>query len=319
MVDCQVCRGQERRLTASVEHIDSGRVFNVYSCAGCGLGVLTPMPSKEELTEYYHNYYTEEGPKERDQSLKEVLKRVLFKGTRHKIGLVRYVCSTLASLSMQVVLPPPFGQKRVLEVGCGYGRLLNLFQQQGWETYGVEPGPQASQLARQRGHKVFTGELLEAKYQSAFFSSVVFCQSLEHIPNPLEVLLEAYRILSPGGILAVDVPNANSIDARFFGSAWDAWVVPYHLYHWTPSSLKKAVTSVGFVPIRWKYKTPTRHDFKANIEKLRNIEGGTNQGIFTHILRTWLLGHLGFKGSRYGRFMALYSQKPLLIEVFHSV
>ncbi|HBO69282.1 MAG TPA: hypothetical protein DD658_03705, partial [Deltaproteobacteria bacterium] len=50
----------------------------------------------------------------------------------------------------------------------------------------------------------------------------------------------------PDGILVVDVPNHESTDARRIGNAWDGWSLPYHFFHFTPSSLEDLLARNGF-------------------------------------------------------------------------
>ncbi|MGB9721380.1 MAG: class I SAM-dependent methyltransferase, partial [bacterium] len=215
------------------------------------------MPSKIELAEIYKEYYTEKTDEIRNFNIKTLIKYLLFKGM-NKINIlpIRLLCLKLASTLMQIVLPPPFGTKKVLDVGCGYGRLLDFFAMQGWQTYGVEPGLNASKYAKLKGHNIFTGELLETRYQQNYFSAVVFCHTLEHISNPVEVLNEVYRILEPGGLLVIEVPNIMSADAKFFGRSWDHYGLPFHVCHWTPASLGLVLTNIGFVIEHWKFKIP---------------------------------------------------------------
>jgi SAM-dependent methyltransferase len=50
------------------------------------------------------------------------------------------------------------GEKlRILEVGCGNGSNLKMFQSLGHETVGVEPDSKALAVARSEGHTVFHG------------------------------------------------------------------------------------------------------------------------------------------------------------------
>ena len=306
---CPICDCFEKKHKVSIKHKQSGKNFKVFACTNCGLGVIKPMPDKNELAGYYKNYYTEKGPANNKISLKELLKRRICKGIGNESKIIRYLCSILASISMQVILPYPFGQRRILDIGCGYGRLLDLFQMYGWETYGVELLVKASQLAMEKGHIVFTGELLEARYRSKYFSAIVLCHSLEHMFNPMEVLSEIFNILSPGGILVVEVPNTSCADASFYGHAWDSWALPYHLYHWTPCSLRKAVIKAGFTPIRCRYKIPTLNDLIVNSKNLDSIKNKSLQKTYYHHLMVMLLGHLCIKKWHYGHYMALYAQK----------
>lgn len=237
-INCPVCNSSDFSFALETKSTLDNKVFKIYACNSCGLGITIPLPKPDELISYYKNYYTEV-ENEGFIGFKERLKLILYRGFASKSKFLQSFFFVLIKRSMQVWLPKPFGDKRVLDVGCGWGLLLDYFKILGWKTFGVEPGIRASERARKRGHAVYTGELLSAKFPSNYFSAIVFCHSLEHIHNPIEVLKEAYRILHHRGLLVIEVPNFRSADASFFGSSWNPLDVPYHLYHWTPQSLKR--------------------------------------------------------------------------------
>lgn len=210
---------------------------------------------------------------------------------------------------MQILLPCSSDNNRVLEVGCGWGRLLDYFKIQGYDTYGIEPGPSAAQAARNRGHNVYCGEMLDFKFPDDYFVAIVFCHSLEHIHNPIEVLRETYRILTPGGTLIIEVPNFACADESFFKNAWVPLVIPFHVYHWTPHSLLIILSKIGFNIRAIRYKLPTIHDVKANLNNLMKKNKIPLFGVIKHIILTQLFGHLGIKKHWYGHFIAIYATK----------
>src|SRR2546429_4465682 len=70
--------------------------------------------------------------------------------------------------------------------------------------------------------------------------------SLEHVPGPMANLGRVLRLLRPGGLLAISVPNFDSWERRRFGSAWFHLDLPRHRTHFTPHSLRLALTKSGF-------------------------------------------------------------------------
>ena len=69
---------------------------------------------------------------------------------------------------------------------------------------------------------------------------------LEHTHSPRMYLQEAFRILKPGGTLAVAVPNIDSQSAKAFGASWQLLMPPLHLFHFSVETLSKFLIDAGF-------------------------------------------------------------------------
>jgi SAM-dependent methyltransferase len=141
-----------------------------------------------------------------------------------------------------------------LDVGANDGFFLHLARQSGWDVQGVEIAESAAAYAREVFDlDVFVGQLTEANFPDQAFDVVTFWHVLEHVHDPLGHLQETYRILKPGGLLIVEVPNISSWQARLFGARWRALDTPRHLYHFSPDSLKAMLQKAGFMCFRVGY------------------------------------------------------------------
>lgn len=268
---CALC-GSSRSSVKVVQrdvNLEAGREeFSLVECADCGLIYLNPRPPMADIHRYYpEKYYPLEEPRERRsvdrffQRLSNRLKegiREEFYGYPRREGPAR---SSVARTWRRLLLYPeylhlrfvgrdilPFrGQGRILDVGCGPGKLLRVLRDWGWDTYGVDFSPVAVDYARAKHQlKVELGTIHEGKYPANYFDVVMFNHSLEHVYNPIDSLREAHRILKPGGALLITIPNADSFEAHVFGKWWVHWDVPRHLYHFTRSTMSQALLKTGF-------------------------------------------------------------------------
>src|SRR5438067_1473759 len=81
------------------------------------------------------------------------------------------------------------------------------------------------------------GDLFQAEYKDAFFDVVLFNHSLEHMYNPVAILREVHRVLKPGGLLIINIPNAGSFEAWLFSEYWTQWSPPQHIFHFTKQTM----------------------------------------------------------------------------------
>ncbi|KKL48673.1 hypothetical protein LCGC14_2323150 [marine sediment metagenome] len=105
---------------------------------------------------------------------------------------------------------------RVLDIGCGYGFLLSGLNDK-WEKHGVDVSEMASGFAKQYG-EIFCGTLKDAKFPENHFDAVVMNHIIEHVDNPVGLLIEAKRILRPRGKMIIETPDFDCEVARRYGN-----------------------------------------------------------------------------------------------------
>jgi SAM-dependent methyltransferase len=116
-----------------------------------------------------------------------------------------------------------------------------------WQVAGVELSDFASTYARETlGLDVQTGTLETTRFSEGSFDVVTFWDVIEHVPNPLETLRRAYRLLRSDGLLVLRTPNLDSLDARVFGSYWIGYELPRHLYVFSRRTLERLLQKAGF-------------------------------------------------------------------------
>jgi SAM-dependent methyltransferase len=116
----------------------------------------------------------------------------------------------------------------------------------GWQVEGIEFSPQAAESARQSGFQVHTGSLESVTLKSAHFDLITGWMVLEHLHEPLKSLQKLYDWAQPGACLALSVPNAASLEFKLFRSRWFALQLPNHLYHFTPSTVRRLLEEAGW-------------------------------------------------------------------------
>jgi SAM-dependent methyltransferase len=123
------------------------------------------------------------------------------------------------------------GAHRVLEIGCGDGAFVAKAVAAGIDIVGIELNPQAVTVARGRGLPVELLDLGDAanRYEGAMDAVCAF-QVLEHVTDVRGFLEAGIRMLKPGGLLVLCVPNAQGY-LRDLPSRLD--MPPHHMSKWS--------------------------------------------------------------------------------------
>src|SRR5690242_14624430 len=105
--------------------------------------------------------------------------------------------------------------ERILDVGCGRGKLGESMRARDNLVHGIEIDADAAAVAKGRLDFVQQGDVcdtkrLEEPIASGGYDSIVFADVLEHLVDPLSILKAAKRLMKPGGRVIVSVPNVAS-------------------------------------------------------------------------------------------------------------
>jgi SAM-dependent methyltransferase len=103
----------------------------------------------------------------------------------------------------------------ILDMPCGRGFYLNMFRYvSNCKLIGAELDGEVIQKARQNvGHlpnlMLNQSNIYALPYADNTFDAAILSEVLEHIDDDVAGLKEIYRVLKPGGVVAITVPNAN--------------------------------------------------------------------------------------------------------------
>src|SRR3989344_3509762 len=104
------------------------------------------------------------------------------------------------------------GPGRVLDIGCGPGVMTQAIGGQTWDYWGVDLSSPMIALARKRfanqpGISFEVGAVTQIPAPDQFFDAVVAMGLMEYVNDESAALREIRRVLKPGGIFIVSVPN----------------------------------------------------------------------------------------------------------------
>jgi 2-polyprenyl-3-methyl-5-hydroxy-6-metoxy-1,4-benzoquinol methylase len=221
-VNCPLCGGADHALyTMAPSHYGPER-FRVTRCRECRMIFTNPQPTT------YIQEVADRG----------VLGRHFDEG---KLASRRRVASFVLS-----VLAPLSPGRRILDFGCGEGAFVAQAVAEGWEASGVDLNAGLVEHARRHwGIETLVGgsleEFLAANPQP--YDAIVTSQVFEHLQEPRAMGAALVAMLKPGGVIYIDVPNANQLGEWVQrGKTLDPTA---HWNHFTVKTLERLVRDLG--------------------------------------------------------------------------
>jgi SAM-dependent methyltransferase len=100
---------------------------------------------------------------------------------------------------------------RMLDIGCGYGRVMNLFDRIGFDVAGIEINKTAVKYVRSAfGYPVEEVDLFDYSPPDRY-ELISLCHLIEHVPDPSAAIDKVLSLLSPDGLLFLETPWAEDI------------------------------------------------------------------------------------------------------------
>lgn len=155
-----------------------------------------------------------------------------------------------------------FGWGLLVDVGCGGGALLSRCRDRGWNGIGFDLSAAAVRSACARGLDVRRQGWPPCPLPDATVQAVTCVNVLDHLSQPCDALREMWRVLCPGGLLYLRVPNAplhfslSNITRRL--QLPDLTVM--HRYGFGKRSLHIHLHRLGFREITVRTSPPTQAD-----------------------------------------------------------
>ena len=207
--------------------------FRVVPCSGCGLWFLSPRLREEAMRRVYaagdyfegggSDGYSHSSGSYEDQ---EVALRRTF----------RHLLSNLARRGI--------AGGRLLEVGAGYGYLLDEAQRHFTSRTGTDYDPRAVTRMRDLGIEAFEGGA-EALPVGARFNLIVTTGVIEHVYQPQQFVQRLRGHLEEEGWMVAAAPMMDSFWLRLMGHRWPSFKIPEHIAYYNRRTLGELFRRCG--------------------------------------------------------------------------
>lgn len=159
---------------------DRGINLNIYQCSNCGMTQLNSKP-----VHYYKSVITATSYSKKTEKIRlNEIKKIVDKLNLHK--------------------------KKIIEIGCGTGPMLDIFKKAGLVSLGLEWNSNSIKCARKNHRNVIKGFIENMrKIPQRPFDIFICYNFLEHLPNPNKAIKNIYENIKNNAIGIVTVPNLN--------------------------------------------------------------------------------------------------------------
>ncbi len=202
--------------------------FPHLKCNVCGLTYVNPILNEAESMKLCRS----------EVSYVDVLK------SRYQVKM-----QTLEARYILDILRPYFKSENkisVCDIGCGTGILLDEAKKKGYYAFAIEPNTRHHKSLEDKGIE-YRGVFFPLKHDlGREFDCVFLLQVLEHMRNPLEVLLEAKKVLKKSGLIYIATPNIDALVNRLMHKNAATFGGHTHIQFFNLRTLSMLLEKAGF-------------------------------------------------------------------------
>lgn len=289
---CPFCGSNENSRIIAVKK------WTIVKCQNCNL-VFTRLPARYNVGKFNRSYYSDD---------------YLFNYEDRKDKFEKRFLRRLKEIEIF---------KRggnLLDVGCSTGlflRTVGKHSKHKWILFGIDINKNSIQFAKTKVPAEFVCSSLHKKcFKNNLFDCVTCFDVLEHDVDIEGNLKEIHRILKPGGLLVIQLPNYRSVMAFLCGKNWDWWSVPDHVLHFSPPILSKILADNGFVVKRlftWEpakeFVENIRSTIKRNVTKVMSLNRIFSKLSIIPLYLMWFILRLIEKQIKLGGLTVVYARK----------
>lgn len=214
---CQLCGSRDLTRFAVPD------AAQLWHCTKCDLYQYGELPATSHYNVDYQRFYDAE------------------RGRKLRTAMVRL--NRIAAV-VEAVRP------RLLDVGCSVGVTIEAAQRRGWDAVGVDVSQDVVDLCCQRGLPAVLSDGVRLPFPDRSFDVVTAWHVIEHVGDVRQTLAEWFRVLRPGGVLAIETPDGSSPKVKLLGRRYRRFWKPEHTYTFSPRSLEAFFRHAGFDIVR---------------------------------------------------------------------
>jgi 2-polyprenyl-3-methyl-5-hydroxy-6-metoxy-1,4-benzoquinol methylase len=278
--DCPTCGSADARHELDKDHLQLVR------CAACDLVYVSPTFDEAHYREVYAS-----------EQYQEIVRDLGIKS--HEYRVERFGRERVSIMARYLDAERP----RYLDVGCSTGFVVEAARDAGWKAIGTDLNPSAVEFGLGRQLDLRTVAIEDASFEPESFDAVSLFDVLEHLIDPLATLRTCARLLRPGGIVFLYVPNYDSASRLLMGKdAHFIWPT-HHLNYYTPATIRDLLAREGLEAV---YLATEGLDIVDYLWYRREVQGAADEGVgrIADLLQFFI------NAGAYGKNLRVIGRKP---------
>lgn len=224
---CIICNGTDKEFVCEKDS------YKIHRCTNCGFRFVDPLPTVEELNDYYRRNQSAPYLSKADAKIARTIKRIK-----------RYM--TLAP------------GKKFLDVGCNLGTGVRAAVNLGLDAHGVDIDEESLEFAAKfvPEARFHAGDISNMPAEWGDFDYVYSSEMIEHLPDAHGYFDALSKRMKKGAILYITTPDAGhwSVPKEF--CSWKAVIPPQHILYFTKDNMRQflAAHDIDIVKFEWDMK-----------------------------------------------------------------
>ena len=136
---------------------------------------------------------------------------------------------------------------KALDIGTGFGLWTHFLKKKGFEVQGIEINKSIARYTQDKYQIPVSDIPIEEFNSDEKFDLICIFDVLEHLEEPEVILSKLKTMLTPKGILYIQVPNVIGLKYPYNHGLG----LPYHIWQFDPQTLKKLCLKSGLKPVNY--------------------------------------------------------------------
>ena len=259
------CSSQNSPIITSKDYIFNNipGEFNIVKCQNCKLVFSNPRLRNDQLKNYYNSTDDFGSPVEKLDLINK--NTYVYNGSflanyfnypfgkvnlRYKFIHYPLYMRIRKKLKKTLFIPNYIKNGKILEIGCSYGDYLFQLKKIGWDVKGIELSKNAVDHGTNKLNLDVSKIDIQDFESEEKFDIIYLRMVLEHVESPKLVLEKCYSLLKPHGRLVLILPDISGLEVQIYKKYAYTLQLPYHLYHFTPITIKNYLKLLNFQNVK---------------------------------------------------------------------